>query len=165
MIDLYKVNSTCSFSTILRSILLAGCGVYLRGGGGGGFYVSVATHVCTYTYAHRKLFPPALPRIPPIKQPSTRDSSLNGPVLVLPPIPVPFSFPLSVADTHSRKLHLLSLLFFSPLVILTLSTSVPVLVFVVPAVEVYVERHNAARRHAGDESPEGRSTQNVTPAH
>lgn len=26
---------------------------------------------------------------------------------------------------------------------------------VVPAVEIYVKRHNAARGHAGDQSPEG----------
>lgn len=36
-------------------------------------------------------------------------------------------------------------------------TSVPVLVFVVPAVEVYVKRHNAAGCHASDQSPESRA--------
>lgn len=37
--------------------------------------------------------------------------------------------------------------------VLTLSTSVPVLVLVVPAVEIYVERHDASRCHASDKSP------------
>lgn len=36
-----------------------------------------------------------------------------------------------------------------------LSPSVPVLVFVVPAVEVNVEGNDAARRHASDQRPEG----------
>lgn len=36
-----------------------------------------------------------------------------------------------------------------------LSTSVPVLVLVVPAVEVYVERNDASGRHAGDQRSEG----------
>lgn len=38
---------------------------------------------------------------------------------------------------------------------LMLSTSVPVLVFVVPAVEVYVERNDASGRHASDQRSEG----------
>lgn len=61
---------------------------------------------------------------------------------------------------HSRMHRLLSHLFSSPLhplLVLKLSTSVPVLVFVVPAVEVYVERHNAAGRHASDQGPESRA--------
>lgn len=65
-----------------------------------------------------------------------------------------------VSQVHSRMHPLLSLLFFSPLsvlLVLVLSTSVPVLVLVVPAVEVYVERHNAAGCHASDQSPEGRA--------
>ncbi len=33
------------------------------------------------------------------------------------------------------------------------SLSVPVLMLKVPAVEIDVERHDAARRHAGDQSP------------
>lgn len=56
-------------------------------------------------------------------------------------------------------MHRLISLFVPPLhpaFFLTLSALVPVLVFVVPAVEVYVERHDAARCHAGDKSPEGR---------
>lgn len=40
-----------------------------------------------------------------------------------------------------------------PLPLPPLSTSVPVLVLVVPAVEVYVERHNASGCHASDKSP------------
>lgn len=68
------------------------------------------------------------------------------------------------SQIHSRMHHLLSLLFLSPLSVLLflmLSTSVPVLVFVVPAVEVYVERHDAAGRHASDQSPAGRAHKKV----
>lgn len=54
---------------------------------------------------------------------------------------------------HRHRLPLLPPRHFSPS-FLTLSTSVPVLVLVVPAVEVYVERHDASRRHASDKSPE-----------
>lgn len=74
------------------------------------------------------------------------------------------SFP--VLQIHSRLLSSPS--WSSPLAILLLlrrATSVPVLVFVVPAVEVYVERHNAAWRHASDEGPEGGAHTNQTLRH
>lgn len=120
--------------TLLRSILSAAFGVNLRG----------LVCVCGYTRVHVHMC--AEEGISTIAAASSNQVNLRSGT---------FSFPTS--QIRGRALHLPSLLSFSSLSILFRmpSTSVPVLVFVVPAVEVYVERHDAARRHAGDQSPAG----------
>lgn len=93
-------------------------------------------HACVYIHACLGEYsPPAPPHV-----------NLTGNIVEVPifsQLLWPAVFPLSLSRS-SR---------------LSLSTSVPVLVLVVPAVEVYVERHDAAGRHASDQSPAGRTQQ------
>lgn len=96
--------------------------------------------VCTYTHARGGYSPPAPPYL-----------NLTGNIVE---VPILFLAPLAGGIFPCIALALLSLSCSSRL---SLSTSIPVLVLVVPAVEVYVERHDAAGRHASDQSPEGRT--------
>lgn len=146
MIDLYKICLTRSLSPFCSlSILLAGFGVYLRGN----MCLWLHIHVCTEEVVSTSA------------DASSKSSQLHKPkvrCLLFLPLGTCGSPPTPASQIHSRMHHLLSLLFLSFLSILLflmLAASVPVLVFVVPAVEVYVERHDAAGRHASDQSPEG----------
>lgn len=153
MSDLYKVLDLLFFSPFCSlSVLLAGFGVYLQG------IVCLWLHTCVYLHVCTEEV-----------NSSSAAASLNVVnflVRIEPKVPYLFCLPLSTcgfpaSQIHSRKQRLLSLRsslsLLSALLSLKLSTSVPVLVLVVPAVEVYVERHNAAGRHASDQSPAGRA--------
>lgn len=145
MKDLYNICSTCSCFLLRSSYSISGFWCVSSG-----YYVSVVTHVCVRTRVHRgSRFHQRLCIL--------KSSELHKEIE--PKVPYLFflrlctcSFPCAAATQQNASPP-------SPLAIflfLALSTSVPVLVFVVPAVEVYVECHNAARRHASDQSPEGR---------
>lgn len=133
----YEVYMTCS--SILQSVYFISRFWCVSSG----YYVSVVTHVCVCSRVHRGSISTSARMCRILK---------SCEHLMERSQPDPFFLPVSTCDfpavqTHSRMLLLLGFLFLSS------SASVPVLVFIVPAVEVDIECHNAARRHAGDQSP------------
>lgn len=141
MKDLYNICSTCSCFLLQSSYSISGFWCVSSG-----YYVSVVTHVCVHTRMHRGSCFHQRCRI-------LKSSELHKGIE--PKVRYLFflrlctcSFPCCRYTAECITASPLSIFLF-----LTQSTSVPVLVFVVPAVEVYVECHNAARRHASDQSP------------